>query len=290
MGELVFVTADEIAQAVSPLAAVEAIEAELRAGLDVAALPPRAAVPISNGEWLIMPAETSTAVGIKALTVAPQNPARGLARIQGLYILYDRDTLAPTAVLEASSLTAIRTPAVSVAAIRPRLRDGMDALVFGNGPQALGHIATLRAVVELGEVTQVTRSNPVADLPSALAKADVIVCCTTAREPLFDSAPVRDDAILIAMGSHEAAARELDSAIMGRAQVVVEDAATALREAGDVVFAVNDGTLDPAALVNMSDTVNGRVPLATDRPVVFKSTGMAWEDLVIAELAVRLGS
>ncbi|MDR1791198.1 MAG: ornithine cyclodeaminase family protein [Propionibacteriaceae bacterium] len=288
MSELVFVTAEEIAAAVSPLAAVEAVAAELRAGLDVAALPPRAAVPISNGEWLIMPAETSTAVGIKALTVAPHNPARGLARIQGLYILYDRDTLAPTAVLEASTLTAIRTPAVSVAAIRSRLRDGMNVLVFGNGPQALGHLATLRAVVTLGEVTQVTRSNPVADLPGALAKADLIVCCTTAREPIFDSTPVRDDAILIAIGSHEAAARELDSAIMGRAQVVVEDAATALREAGDVVSAVADGTLDPASLVNMSDVVTGRTPLATDRPVVFKSTGMAWEDLVVAELALRL--
>jgi ornithine cyclodeaminase len=294
MGTIPFLSAEDVVAAVAPARAVGAIEAELRAGLDVASLPPRSAVPISNGEWLIMPAETSTAVGVKALTVAPRNPSRGLPRIQGLYILYDRDTLAPTAVLEAGSLTAIRTPAVSVAAVRSRLRDGLRVVVFGAGPQALGHVATLEAVARVDDVAHVGRtSRPgvvAADdpaLPGLLARADVIVAATTARSPVFDSRPVSDTAVVIAVGSHEAAARELDTALLARAQVVVEDPATALREAGDVVTAVAEGALDPGSLVALSDVVRGEVPLATSRPVVFKSTGMAWEDLVIAELAYR---
>ncbi|MDR1852724.1 MAG: ornithine cyclodeaminase family protein [Propionibacteriaceae bacterium] len=287
MSAIPYVDAEQIRASVTPTAAVEAIEAELRAGLDVASLPPRSAVPISNGQWLIMPSETTTAVGIKCLTVAPQNPARGLTRIQGLYILYDRDTLAPTAVLEGSSLTESRTPAVSIAAIRPRLHDGMGVLVFGDGPQALGHVETLRALVRPGWVRHTTRSHPAENLERLLAEADAVICCTSAREPLFDSSRLRDDAVVVAMGSHEAEARELDSALMGRAQVVVEDVATALREAGDVVIAAAERALDPGSLIAMSQVVTGEVALATDRPVVFKSVGMAWEDLVIAELAAR---
>ena len=74
-----------------------------------------------------------------------------------------------------------------------------------------------------------------------LRAADVVVCATTARTPLFDSTLLTDDVIVIAIGSHEPDARELDGALMGRAQVVVEDVATALRECGDVVLAIADG-------------------------------------------------
>ncbi|HEY2637697.1 MAG TPA: hypothetical protein VGI54_09935, partial [Solirubrobacteraceae bacterium] len=115
-----------------------------------------------------------------------------------------------------------------------------------------------------------------------VADADVVCCCTTAREPLFDGALVADHTAVVAIGSHEPEARETDDALVGRATVVVESRATALREAGDVVAAVRAGALDPEDLLTLAELVTGAAPPAPGRPRLFKSTGMAWEDAVVA--------
>jgi ornithine cyclodeaminase/alanine dehydrogenase-like protein (mu-crystallin family) len=120
----------------------------------------------------------------------------------------------------------------------------------------------------------------------ALRAADVVVCATSARSPVFESTLLRDDAVVIAVGSHEPDARELDAALLGRASVIVEDVDTALREAGDVILAIDDGHLGPDRLLTMQDAVAGTVEAPTDRPTVFKSVGMAWQDLVVAEAVV----
>jgi ornithine cyclodeaminase len=111
-----------------------------------------------------------------------------------------------------------------------------------------------------------------------LAEADVIACCTTAREPLFDSAALADHATVVAVGSHEPEARELDDALMRRATVVVESRASAAT-AGDVVLA---GPVDDIVAGDLADLVAGRVDVVPDRPRVFKSVGEAWEDLAVA--------
>jgi ornithine cyclodeaminase/alanine dehydrogenase-like protein (mu-crystallin family) len=104
---------------------------------------------------------------------------------------------------------------------------------------------------------------------------------------VFDSTLLRDDAVVIAVGSHEPDARELDAALLGRATVVVEDVATALREAGDAVLAIAEGALTADDLVPMRDVVTGAVTPPADRPLVFKSVGMSWQDLVVAEAVAR---
>lgn len=121
----------------------------------------------------------------------------------------------------------------------------------------------------------------------SVAQADLILCCTSAPRPLFDGALVKDGACVVAIGSHEPDRRELDSTLMGRAQVVVEDVATALREAGDVVLAIADGVLTEADLTTIRQVVTGEVTRATDRPNVFKTVGMSWQDLVVAVGATR---
>ena len=84
------------------------------------------------------------------------------------------------------------------------------------------------------------------------------------------------------MGSHEPDARELPGDVVARAQVVVEDEGTALREAGDVAIPVSERRLDPASLLSLRSVVRGDVAVDRSRLRVFKSVGMAWEDLVIA--------
>jgi ornithine cyclodeaminase/alanine dehydrogenase-like protein (mu-crystallin family) len=306
ISSLPFVTAADVAALLPPADAVAAIEAALLAGLDPGADPARTVVPLASGQLLLMPSQAPEAAGVKLVTIAPANPGRGLPRIQGVYLLLSADTLTPLALLDGTALTTLRTPAVSVAAVRPALlRDDapLTVAVFGAGPQAVAHVATLHDVLRgrrrLARVTYLVRRDPDRAVPSipdvatrlataadhgqrAADEAGVVVCATTAREPLFDGRSLRDDAVVVAVGSHEPDAREVDGALAGWAHVVVEDVPTALREAGDVVQAVREGALAPGDLVPMRDVVTGRVTLAPGRPVLFKSTGMAWEDLVVA--------
>jgi ornithine cyclodeaminase/alanine dehydrogenase-like protein (mu-crystallin family) len=292
-----FLDADAVL-ALGPVAAVRAISEALQGGLDPAADPSRVSVGLSHGEFLLMPSEAPGAAGVKVVTVAPENPARDLPRIQATYLLFDRETLALRAALDGTALTTLRTPAVSVAAVLPALPDRpLRVAVVGAGPQATGHVATLAAVRPLAGVTHLVRDpsrTPLeavrlgsADADEALRAADVVVCATSARSPVFDSSLLRDDAVVVAVGSHEPDARELDAPLLGRAIVVVEDVATALREAGDVVLAIAEGALTAADLVPVRDLVTGAVPPPADRPLVFKSVGMSWQDLVVAAAVVE---
>jgi ornithine cyclodeaminase len=284
--------------ALGPLGAIQAVTGALRGGLDPAADPQRTRVGLSRGEFLLMPSEAAGAAGVKVVTIAPDNPARGLPRIHATYLLFDRETLELRAALDGTALTTLRTPAVSVAAVLPRLPDrALRVAVVGAGPQAVGHVATLRAVRPLAEATYLVRDPSRTSLPAArlgspecdavLRDADVVVCATSARTPVLDPTVLRQDAVVVAVGSHEPDARELDGPLLRRATVVVEDVAAALREAGDVVMAIGEGMLAEADLVPMRDVVTGAASLPSDRALVFKSVGMSWEDLVVAEAVVR---
>lgn len=150
---LTFLDADAVRRALPFDVAMDALDAALRADVDPELDGPRLFSDAPGGEFLLMPAQGSEFSGLKALTVAPGNPARGLEKIQGLYILYSSDSLAPVAVLEGACLTAIRTPAVTLSAVRALAAiapEGAELpaepriLIFGAGVQALGHIQAAR--------------------------------------------------------------------------------------------------------------------------------------------------
>jgi ornithine cyclodeaminase len=291
---LPFHDAAALARALPPADAVAALAAALRGGLDPAADPPRSSVPAGGGELLLMPSAAAGAAGVKLASVVAANPERGLPRIQGVYVLFDGETLAPVALLDGIALTDLRTSAVSALAVQRLAAPGAArALVFGTGPQARAHIAALRATLPLEAVGVIGRDPEraaafAAELGAAVATpadvphADVVCCCTTAREPLFAGAAVAEHATVVAIGSHEPTARELDEQLLGRATVVVETRASALREAGDVIGAIEAGALAPEDLVELAPLVRGEAAPAPGRPRVFKSTGMAWEDLIVA--------
>lgn len=287
--------------------AVSALRSALRRGLDPAGQPARTAVPTEHGELLLMPAEHGGMAGVKVLSVAPGNDALGRPRIQATYILMDSETLTPRALLDGAALTSIRTPALSAVAVDALAAPAAHrVVVFGAGPQAEGHVHALLAVRPLDDIRIVSRSpegsaalvarlgahgiratvGVVGDVP----RADIIVAATSAARPLFDGASVRDDAMVVAVGSHHPDRRELDAVLMGRALVVVEDVPTALREAGDVVMAIADGALRADALIPLRDVMTpGGLGHAFRRSgvPVFKSVGQGWQDLVIAQAAYR---
>ncbi|NNV08493.1 ornithine cyclodeaminase family protein, partial [Geobacillus sp. MMMUD3] len=105
--------------------------------------------------------------------------------------------------------------------------------------------------------------------------------------PLFDADLVRPGAVVLACGSHDPHARELPAELFARSEVVVEDLDTALREAGDVVLAITDGALDADTIVTMKQVSTGEVTLDADRTLIFKGSGMSWEDLAVAAKLVE---
>ena len=306
-----WIDAAHIRRALSPEQARRLIREALEGDFDPAGDPARLAPVVPGGQLLIMPSSTGDSVGVKVLSVAPGNPVRGLERIQALYVLFDADTLAPSVILDGSAITSLRTPAVSavaVDALAPPTTRTMT--VFGGGPQALGHVeavlavrqpervvivtrhldgarATARRIGELGVETTALAAAEDVRVRTAVAGSEVVVTATSAGTPVLDGSWVADGACVVAIGSHEPDRRELDSALLGRSLVVVEDIGTALREAGDVVLAMGEGVLSTADLYPLKDLVTGAVRRATDRPNVFKSVGMSWEDLVIAAGVAR---
>jgi ornithine cyclodeaminase len=272
---LPFLDGADVADRLSATAAVDALEAALLAGLDPEADPPRSALAVGGGELLVMPSAAARHAVVKLVTVG------GQPRIQGVCVVFDAQTLAPVALVDGIALTNARTPAVSALAVRALAApDARRLLVFGRGPQAHGHVAAIRAVRPIEHVDMVGRDG--ADVDELVAAADVVCCATTARDPLFDGSLVADHATVVAIGSHEPEAREVDDALARRATVVVESRASAMREAGDVIGAIAAGAVDEDQLVTLSDLVCGGVAVDAGRPRLFKSTGMAWEDAVVA--------
>ena len=282
--------------------AVEAIEDALRraAATGGAAGPPRVAIPVPGGELLLMPAASAAAVGVKVLTIAPDNPAVGRPRIQGLYVLFDPATLAPWLLIDGTALTTVRTPAVSAfAATHLAAPAASRLIVFGTGPQARGHIEALSSVRALATVLVVAR-NPlqsrkfvaqlvadgypaVAGTPDAVDEAELVVCATTSAVPVFDGCRLADHACVLAVGSHQRGVRELDETVFARAErVVVEDRDTAIREAGDVIAAIEGGSCSADALIELPELLTMS---PSDGISVFKSVGMAWQDLAVAQAA-----
>jgi ornithine cyclodeaminase/alanine dehydrogenase-like protein (mu-crystallin family) len=279
-----FLDAAEVARRLGPAEAVGALETALLAGLDPETDPPRGALELDRGQLLLMPSAAASDPVVKLVTVG------GEPRVQGVCVVFDRATLAPIALVDGIALTNVRTAAVSALSVRHLAApDARRLLVFGRGPQAHAHVAAMRAVRPIEEVEMVGRDRGPArgGVDELVAAADIVCCCTTAREPLFDGALVADHATVVAIGSHEPEVRETDDALAARATIVVESRTSALREAGDVILAIESRAATAGDLVTLAALVRGEAKAAPDRPRLFKSTGMSWEDAVIAASLAR---
>ncbi len=304
--QIAFISGEQLRQAVSPAAAVNALQAVLEAGLDPEHDSPRTRVATEGGLFLQMPSTWQDTVGTKLLTIAPGNAQLGAPVIQGLYAIFGGVTQAPLAILDGIELTNLRTSAVSALGARLVADDGpKNLVVFGTGVQAWEHIRTFvdvfnisslaivgrnggaaqslahRAQEELGIPTRIGTAHEVSD-------ADLIVCCTASTDPLFEGSLVSDQAIVVAMGAHDAGSRELDDLLLRRATVIVESRDSALREAGDVIQALESGAIaDPAELLTLADIAAGAASPLPGRPIVFKTTGMPWQDLAVARAVLE---
>lgn len=305
--ELRVIDAEELRARLPMASAIDALERAFR-DQDPSGGPLRTHVETAGGSLLLMPATGEAGVGAKLVAITPENPRRGLPLIHAVYVLFEPRTQRPEAVLDGSALTALRTSAVSGLATRHLAReDAARLVIFGAGVQARAHVEAMRAVRPVTRLTVVSRSQGPADVlaedargaglqadvggPEAVADADLVCTCTTAEEPVFDGASLPAGAHVNAVGSYRPTTREIDTETVRRARVVVETREVAMAEAGDLTIPVGEGAIGAGhVLADLSEVVSGApVRRAADDVTVFKSVGMAFEDLVIARAIVDEG-
>ena len=235
--ELLPIGAEELRARLPMAAAIDALEAAFRT-LPTGAGPLRTSVETPSGSLLLMPAYGEAGVGVKLVTLTPDNPGRGLPYIQASYVLFDQDTQSPEAVLDGTELTALRTAAVSGLATRHLARpDASRLVVFGAGVQARSHLEAMCAVRPVTDLVVISRSSGPGEAlvregldrglnarrgePGAVAEADLVCTCTTSNAPLFDGTLLAAGVHVNAVGAHLPEARELDTATIRRGRIVV---------------------------------------------------------------------
>ncbi|HLE58094.1 MAG TPA: ornithine cyclodeaminase family protein [Candidatus Limnocylindria bacterium] len=292
------------------LDAVEAAYRDVAAGRDRSPL--RTRVPLTSGDLLLMSGVREGGAGttVKLVTVMPGNAARGLPTIHALVVWIDATTGEPLVVLDGATLTAMRTGAASGVGTRLMARRDASVLaVIGAGFQAPWQVRAVRAArpirevriyargatrrqrfaeemsAELGTEVRVTSA---ASAKEAVRGADVICCATTSSTPVFDAGWVSPGAHVNGVGSFRKGMVELPPELFARAALVaVDQRDAALEEAGDLVAALEAGLLAADGCREIGslppDWVDGRPPGAI---TVFKSVGLAIQDVAAAELVV----
>ncbi len=306
MVSLPYLTGPDLAALATDADVVRIMERALRSGaVDPEGDGPRLFSSAPNGEFLMMPTTGATWSGVKLVSVAPENPARGKPKIQGVFTLFSSDDLAPVALMDAVELTLLRTSATTVLAIKHLLAAGgardaaaLRVVVFGTGPQAERHLRCLRAVLGPLEAVVVGRMPGSAEAfaervvgfglrvragqPADVLDAAVILCATSASKPVLEDGLVPSDAVVAAMGSHGMERAELPPELVRRSDVVVEARASAIRESGNLLGARSAEEWSKHPVANLADLLFNRFRRTPGRPAVFSGVGMAWEDLVIA--------
>ena len=256
--------------------------------------------------FALMPALDSEAslLGTKLVTVLPGNTAKGLPSHQAAIVLFDPATGALVAVADGRYITEARTAAVSAVSVRHMARSDASVLaIVGSGVQAHSHLEALPLVRDFREIRAWSPNRerlhqfaagrnvqPCESAEQAVRGADVIVLATSAITPVIDTAWVAPGSHVIAVGSCRPTHREVDGRLVARALVVVDSRAAAMREAGDILLAIEEGLIGPEHLhAELGEVAGGtRAGRLHDGQVtLFKSLGLAIEDVVSAGLAYR---
>lgn len=292
------------------LDAVEAAYRDVAAGRDRS--PIRSRLSMGEGDLLLMPGLRDGGAGasVKLVTFMPANPGRGLPTIHAVVAWFDAETGEPLAILDGSTVTAMRTGAASGVSTRLLARpDARVLALFGTGAQAAWQVRAVMAAREIAEIRVFSRAPEGRDAfvaalsaelgpgvgvlaaqtaEAAVHGADVICCATTSSEPIFSPEWVLPGAHVSAVGSYRKGMVELPPEIFAAASLVAVDSREAvLEEAGDLGAALDAGLLAADGFVEIGTIDSGwaasRDPSAI---TVFKSVGLAIQDVATAELVM----
>lgn len=312
MRSIPFIDADTIRTAVPVVDLLDAVEAAFR---DVASgrdrSPLRTHVGIDGGDLLLMPGvrEGGRGTTVKIVTIMVDNASRGLPTVQALIAWIDAETGTPLAVLDGTTVTAMRTGAASGVATRLLARpDAATLAVIGAGGQAEWQVRAVVASRPIRRVlvharTPASRERfaarvseatglevvAVADARSAVAEADVVCCATSSTTPVFEAGWLRPGTHVNGIGAFRLGMVELPPELFAAAALVAVDSRdAAAAEAGDVMAAVDGGLVRLDDLVEIG-TVGPDWSAGRDDSAItaFKSVGLAIQDVAAAELVVE---
>jgi ornithine cyclodeaminase/alanine dehydrogenase-like protein (mu-crystallin family) len=275
-------------------------------------IPLRVAIemPVHDGVSLFMPAycESLSAVGMKLVTVMNANPAKNLPLIHSKYLYVSAETGEILSLMDAEVLTGLRTAVVSALVTDLVGKSGGRTMaIFGTGVQAWNHVEVFTKLFSIGEVLVFGLTPELAEafaerverqlrkpsrgaILNELKRAEIICTCTTNSTPLFELKDLGRNVHINGIGSYRPGTREIGSDVMANATIIVDSYEGALKEAGDLVIPLNEGIIQRDSIYASIDELVSEArpaPDAENRITVFKSVGMALEDLVAADLAYR---
>jgi alanine dehydrogenase len=287
---------------------------DLSTGAAAAPLRTPIEVPLQHAVSLFMPAAVPSVcgLGLKIVSVFPENPARGLPTIHALVCLIDPDDGRPLAIMDGTYLTALRTGAVSGAATDLLARhDARILALFGTGAQAVTQAQAICAVRDIGEIRVVARSaekghafiarlraedaetaakmHVAANAADALRGAHVVCTATAATSALFADTGIDAGTHINAVGAYTPAMQEIPAATVARALIIVDQRAAAWAEAGDLVIAREQGLITANDVhAELGELVAGTKPgrQSPEQITFFKSVGNAVQDIAVGRRAV----
>lgn len=295
--------------AVHPLRLADAMAAALAmVSRGAAVAPVRAHIDLGGGAgtFLISGALTELdLLSVKVINVRPDNPLRGLERLQGFITVFESSTGRPLATLDARAATEVRTAACSAVSMRMMARaDSRVLVVFGTGPQGAAHLRALTAERHFEEIRVVGRDPSSAEMlaqvyprarsmsaAEALRGADVVVTATNSTSPLFGAMQVGDGTHLAMVGSGSQSACEVEPQLLGRASAIrVDHRPTCMLESGELVGALEAGLIEASAVRELGEVVLGQAAGRTgDRDItIYKSVGNGTQDAALAALLLGM--
>ncbi|HOJ95258.1 MAG TPA: NAD(P)-binding domain-containing protein [Methanospirillum sp.] len=296
---------EEVVEMDSLISAVESAFIDHGAGRSV--MPPKVYVSLPGGDFRTMPSYIPSlhTAGVKIVNVHPDNRKAGLPTVMAVTILLDPPTGEPVAVLNATTLTDLRTGASAAVATKALAQRKSGTIgIIGSGKQADSGLMAISRVFQPEEVLVWSRTRShaemfaerYADLPvkvtdiETAAGADVLLTVTPSRAPLIREAWISDGAHINAMGADAPGKQELDPDILLRAYVCVDDMEQAIHS-GEVNVPIREGIFRPDQIAGtLGRVLTGAVQKPSPGALtIFDSTGLSITDLAAAHLAIGKG-
>lgn len=270
-------------------------------------MPERMQVNDNDNTLLLMPCLTKDAIGTKLVTLFPNN--QSLPTLHGLVILNSSETGEIKAILNGSFLTGLRTGAIGGSATRHLAnKDDTKLAIIGTGVQGMYQAiaaCTERPITDIYLYNRSVEKIPafkktlqewigtkiqlhsMISVEDAIQNADIIITATTSTKPVLpDSSRLLENKLIVGVGSFQPSMREFPESLYQLTDQIIVDTEHAIHESGDLVTPLKEGWINKDSIKKMSSYIlnNKKNALREERSVVFKSTGMALFDVVVANL------
>ena len=308
------ISAEEVQQTLSFETLVPALQAAYSADFG---MPQRQIYPLPGGSqekhdtFALLPAWTQDVLGVKTFTHYPQNPEKGRLMVAAQVLLFSKETGAPLALVDGTSLTYWRTAAISALAANYMARkDASTLLLFGTGElasyMALAH-ASVRPItkvyvhgrsVDKMQATQqkIQQARPDIEVvicdryEEVITQVDIISCATASPTPLFESSLLAAGMHIDLVGNHHTSCRECDSATIKMSHVIADSYLNVFGEAGEILIPLKEGIIEESHVKGeLAELCSGKVKgrLNNSQTTLFKSVGTALADVASAYLVYQ---